>query len=322
METAIKPSATDQFGSLLEQLVSEQLTTRRLKGIVERALAEQQPRVLQVIGPSTDVKLNEHRHPMFEKVLRLASAGVNVLLVGPAGSGKTHIAAQVARALDRPFSSISLTAGASESQLIGRLLPTGDDGRFEYQESPFVRLYENGGVFLFDEMDAADPNMLLIVNTALANGGFTCELRTNNESVVRHADSVMIGAANTFGTGADTLYSGRSQLDAATLDRWYPVMIDYDKSYEASLAGAAAPASTVWAPAEPAADSEIAALADWTWALRNRATEAKLRRVISTRTLQKAIAAARAGVPIHEVKQDVVAGWSRDEKAKMGGILA
>ena len=44
---------------------------------------------------------------------------------------------------------------------------------------------------------------------------------------------------------------------------------------------------------------------------------ARLRRVVSTRTLQKAVAARQAGVPSEEVKRDLLAGWSRDELAKV-----
>jgi hypothetical protein len=43
-------------------------------------------------------------------------------------------------------------------------------------------------------------------------------------------------AANTYGTGADALYVGRNQLDAATLDRFYVVEMDYDRKLEAKLA--------------------------------------------------------------------------------------
>lgn len=38
-------------------------------------------------------------------------------------------------------------------------------------QSFFVDIYENGGVFLFDEMDAVDSDTLPFVNQALANGG-------------------------------------------------------------------------------------------------------------------------------------------------------
>lgn len=52
------------------------------------------------------------------------------------------------------FASISCTAGMSESQLLGRALPTGDPGQFTYCGTPFPECYESGSLFLFDEIDA------------------------------------------------------------------------------------------------------------------------------------------------------------------------
>ncbi len=102
-------------------------------------------------------------HRALPDVLRLVCAGVPVLLVGPAGSGKTHLASQVARALDLPFSFNSLSAGCTESHTIGRVLPD-EAGNWTYRPSPFVKAYRDGGVHLFDEIDAADPNLLVLIN--------------------------------------------------------------------------------------------------------------------------------------------------------------
>src|SRR5262249_59731426 len=96
-------------------------------------------------------KMPDKAHACFGWVLKLTTARKNVLLIGPAGSGKTHLASQVARALGLAFAHISCSAGMSEGQLLGRLVPTGDARTFEYLRSDFVRLYEEGGVFLFDE---------------------------------------------------------------------------------------------------------------------------------------------------------------------------
>lgn len=250
------------------------------------------------IKDAPKVVIEDHVHPLFVEVLALVNSGLNVMLKGPAGCGKTHMCEQIAKYLKRDFGTISGSAGASESQLTGRLLPTGDAGRFEYHQSPFINLYENGGVFLFDELDAFDPNMLLVVNTALANGHFTVEARSNKPTVCRHAESVLLGATNTFGTGPDAVFVGRNQLDGATLDRWYVVEMDYDKAFEKQLASAE--------------------IVNWCWSLRDKVNSAKMKRVVSTRMIQKYAAAKAAGRPDAEIRKRLLAGWTRDELAKAG----
>ncbi len=53
-------------------------------------------------------------HKMLEKAWRVtAKAGLNLMLVGPAGSAKTYLAKQLAQLLRVPFGSISCTMGMS-----------------------------------------------------------------------------------------------------------------------------------------------------------------------------------------------------------------
>jgi cobaltochelatase CobS len=274
-------------------------TLNALNELSEKIDAVSQRPILHVqINDAPKVVIEDHVHPVFEKVLRLTAAGVNVLLKGPAGCGKTHLCEMVAKQLGREFGAISGSAGASESQLVGRLLPTGDGGKFEYHASPFVSLYESGGCFLFDELDAFDPNMLLVSNTATANGHFTVEARSNCPNVVRHKNTILLAAANTYGNGPDALFVGRNQLDASTLDRWYTIEMDYDTAFEKQLA--------------------TPEIVNWVWQLREKVQAAKLRRVVSTRMIQKAHVATGAGVPWAEVKRDLLNGWTRDELAKVG----
>lgn len=235
----------------------------------------------------------DHKHPAFNKILQLATARKNVLLVGPAGTGKTHAARQVAARLGLDFASVSVTAGMSVSQLTGWLMPTG------YLESDFVRLYENGGVFLLDEMDAADANTLTVINQAIANGSFNIAQRTGNSQIQKHRDFVCIAAANTFGTGGDMIYAGREQLDAATLDRFMTVFIDYDRHFEFKRC-----------------DPEVLA---FTGAVRSAISQLKLRRVMSTR---KAIdfsdmMRGPSRWTLADCKECYFTGWSADEKAKI-----
>ena len=173
----------------------------------------------------------------FNTVAKLGEIGQNIMLVGPSGSGKTFLAERLAEHLGRQFAAQSCSAGMSESQLAGWLLPVGDTGKFSYVPSAFVSVYENGGVFLFDEMDAADENTLIFINAALAGKSFHLPQRFEQPRVARHDDFVAVGACNTLGVGSDEVYSGRNQLDGATLDRFRAgvVHVGYSGKVECSL---------------------------------------------------------------------------------------
>lgn len=294
------PAPATDLGRVLADAVIPAVA-ERIQSLVDTAIGARVPREIIIKqADRPDVKLDGHVHPMFEKVLRLTKAGVSVMLVGPAGCGKTHLFHQLCKALDLAGESISLSGGVTEAHLTGRLLPTGEGGRFEYIESPFVKCYREGRPFLLDEMDGGDPNVLLAINQATANGGFHVEARAASgldTYVKRHPDSILMATANTYGTGAGALYVGRNQLDAATLDRWYTVQMDYDKAFE-----------------ERIAPSQVT---HFVWRLRELITANKWRRVASTRMIQKAAAALGAGLDWATVRSDILSGYSQDELSKI-----
>ncbi len=79
------------------------------------------------------------RHTLLPTLIKLASARLPILLVGAAGTGKTHAALQVASALGLPFETISVGAQTSKSDLLGFMTATGT-----YIETAFRRMYEHG----------------------------------------------------------------------------------------------------------------------------------------------------------------------------------
>lgn len=246
-------------------------------------------------------KIEGKLHSQYMRCMRLAGARRNTLLIGPAGCGKTHLAGQIAKGLGLPFAHISCSAGMSEGQLMGRQLPVGDNGSFKYCRSQFVQCYEEGGVFLFDEIDAADSNTLLVINSALANGHLAVPNRMENPVAKKHPDFIAIAAANTYGTGADRQYVGRNQLDESTIDRFRigQVEMDYDDGVECALC--------------PDVDLRIRLQG-----YRTKAMSAKLERVVSTRFLQDAYIMMQAGDTIADIERALFAGWSKDELSKIG----
>lgn len=71
-------------------------------------------------------------------------------MVGPAGSGKTTIASQVAQALGLDFYCYGAISQAFE--FLGYY-----DANGKYVETDFYRAFKHGGLVLMDEMDASTP---------------------------------------------------------------------------------------------------------------------------------------------------------------------
>ncbi len=275
----------------------------RIDGLLTKIeeLAKMPPKVIEIRQGDRKVEIKGGTHPAFEQVLKLVGLRFNIFLPGPAGCGKSHLAHQVAEALSLRFGSISCTAGMSESQLTGRLVPRGEQGQFEFVTTEFLECYENGGVFLLDELDACDPNVLLIINQALANGRCPVPNRPGQPVAMRHADFICIAAANTYGRGADRQYVGRTQLDESSLDRFRmgTVPMDYDRHLEKQLLP-----NTV--------------LLNKIWAVRDKVMANRLERCVSTRFIKDAALANAGGLSDEWIMGQLTQGWRDDEKRKVG----
>lgn len=180
-----------------------------------------------IINDLPKIDLDENACAILEDLIRAAYTRQNAYIFGPAGCGKTTAAKQVAKAMSLPFGYICLTAGASETWLFGRNTPNG------FIEGQFSLLYKNGGVFLADEMDAADSNLLIALNTAIDSDVLLNPM--SGEVIKKHKDFIFIGAGNTNGLGATGQYNGRNKLDASTLSRFVFFEMDYDEELEKNL---------------------------------------------------------------------------------------
>ena len=147
-------------------------------------------------------------------------------LCGAAGTGKSFIAKQLADALNVEYHYSNCIT--DDVQLKGFI-----DANGRYHETEFYKAFVNGGVFFFDEMDGSVTEALLQVNDALANGRFPFPCGAADA----HKEFYCVAAGNTYGTGGDNEYTGRSVLDAATLNRFSYIDIDYDEAIERSMCG-------------------------------------------------------------------------------------
>lgn len=167
-------------------------------------------------------------HEKFDTVLKFVANDEPVFLTGPAGSGKNYICKQVAEALDLKF--YFSNAVTQEYKLTGFT-----DANGNYQPTQFYKAFTEGGLFMLDEIDASIPEVLVILNAAIANRYF--DFPAPIGYVEAHPNFRVVAAGNTTGHGADYEYVGRNQLDGASLDRFAIVDIDYSPTIENGLAG-------------------------------------------------------------------------------------
>lgn len=217
--------------------------------------------------------------------------GMAIKLVGPAGTGKTEAAKAAAEALGMPFYPVQVGPQTSKADLYGFMSASG-----QYIRTPFRDAFEHGGLLLMDELDAGNPGVLTGINAILANtvAGFP------DGVIEKHPDFFCIAACNTFGNGADRMYVGRLQLDAATSDRF----VDYVWDYDTAIEGAIAAENPGWMQR--------------VHALRDAAAKLKLRCVISTRAVVSGCAYLAGGMSIRETLDECIRkGMSSDDWDKL-----
>lgn len=163
----------------------------------------------------------------FPSMVETVRRGFPLYMNGPAGTGKSFTAKKIAEALGLDYYESMQVMFAHDVKGYG-------DAAGNYQATPFFKAFTKGGVFFLDEVDASAPEALVVLNTAIANRRFDFPIVGNVEA---HPDFRVIAAGNTAMTGADTEYTGRSVIDASTINRFFFVYMDYDHDIETHVAG-------------------------------------------------------------------------------------
>lgn len=232
-------------------------------------------------GNGQDDKEEERdgKHEAFPRVLKYIKAGLNVALVGPAGTGKSFIARQVADELDKDF----FVNGAmmSKYDLIGYC-----DAHGTYHETPAYQAFKDGGVHCFDELDASAPDAVVAFNGMTDDQPFY----TFPVGQVTQSDGyVAIACMNTWGNGASADYVGRYKQDAASMSRFVKVFVGYDANVERMVAG------------------KHTDILERVTTLREACEQLGIRHIVSTRMIVQAVKAREVGKATKkEIDQDVL----------------
>lgn len=235
---------TDSMGSaigVIAETVAKMVADVKSEEIQERVGKNMQEQIRQFIADEyghierkitvsvgdTKTELSGVLHEKFDAVLQFVMNDEPVYLVGAAGTGKNYMCKQIADSIGLKF--YFTNAVTQEYKLTGFT-----DAMGTFHESQFYKAFKNGGLFFLDEMDASIPEVLIILNAAIANRYF--DFPAPIGFVEAHKDFRVVAGGNTLGHGADSEYVGRNTLDAASLDRFALVHIDYDHQIEMNCA--------------------------------------------------------------------------------------
>lgn len=238
-------------------------------------------------------------HRQLPQIVAWLAADVPVWLWGQAGGGKTHLGRQAAAALGIPY----YAAPIDETITVGKLVGFRNVANGEFVPGLLYAPFKSGGVILLDECDT-NATAIASTNSLIANSHYTFP---NGEDVPRHKDFRVLVGANTCGTGAVAGYSARVRMDAATLNRFAVLKLDYDQGMEMELACGEVSTSKLWTSHLAHGDGSMEALCkayvEWVQKVRAKVGQSVL---ISPRASYLGVRALRVGIPPAEVADALV----------------
>ena len=258
-----------------------------------------------------------NRHYMTDEVVKRLKCLGKAFLVGPAGTGKSTLAMCACReifGIEGPveavvksgkFAQISFSPDTVSADMLGFT-----DVNGVFHETEIIRVFRDGGLILFDEMDDADASLLVKLNTMLANR----VIPIPGGVVTQNEECYIVGTANTYGKGGNSMYVGRSRLDAATLDRWKmsTIDVDYDVKLEEGIV-----ARTI-GENYPKAAKELTIA---TRVIRERIQANKWKQICSTRFVIDGCKMVAAGYSIRKVLDTYLLDWDDNSRRLVNSTI-
>ena len=189
-----------------------EVDTTSIPYIIQNTAVSMKPQGLEI----SDLK--------WKYLIRSILSAKNIMMVGPAGSGKTLAGTLAATALNRPFFSFNLGATQDpRSSLIGNTQFSNESGTF-FSESAFISAITTpNAVILLDELSRAHPEAWNILMTVLdLNQRYVRLDEKVGAPIIRVAQGVSFIATANIGSE----YTSTRVLDRALTDRFVTIEMD------------------------------------------------------------------------------------------------
>ncbi len=143
-----------------------------------------------------------------ERIVRAMFYFKQCALIGPSGTGKTHIVYLVAELTGLPVWEVNCGLQTSSYDLIGRFVGLGKDNWIDGQVTLWLR---HGGILYLDEANMMKQDVATRLNPILDTRGHLVLTEKDNEIVPRHQFAYCVLSMNPFSSE----FSGTKKLNAA-----------------------------------------------------------------------------------------------------------
>ncbi|MEM0488367.1 MAG: AAA family ATPase [Candidatus Bathyarchaeia archaeon] len=178
------------------------------------------PDFLQPLIPRGTPEYVDSGQRYVERIVRALYYFKQCALIGPSGTGKTHITYLVAELTGLPLWEVNCGLQTSSYDLIGRFIGLGKENWVDGQVTSWLRY---GGLLYLDEANMMKQDVATRLNPVLDTRGHLVLTEKDNEVVVRHPYAYLIISMNPFSAE----FAGTKPLNAA-FRRRMSVWINFD----------------------------------------------------------------------------------------------
>jgi nitric oxide reductase NorQ protein len=178
------------------------------------------PEKFRALIPRNTPAYIEHGEKYVERITRALFHFKQCALIGPSGTGKTHIVYLIAELQELPLWEINCGLQTSAYDLFGRYVGLGKENWIDGQIVSWCR---NGGILYLDEANMMRQDVATRLNPVLDTRGHLVLTEKDNEIIPRHPDGYVIISMNPFSSE----FAGTKPLNAA-FRRRMSVWIDFD----------------------------------------------------------------------------------------------
>ena len=181
--------------------------------------------IKQVESPPVANKLGQEEiiyldwNNAFDILEKANGSGLFVLIIGPKGTGKTTLVRRFASEMKKDLDSVNFSLRTRESHLVGSR--TLNKGEINFVEGVLVKSMRNGTLLYLDELNAAEPDVLLRLDEALDD---------RRQLVLKEAEGQVVRAADDWfviATINPLSHVGTKELPPQLLSR-FPVRLRLD----------------------------------------------------------------------------------------------